>query len=205
MAELINVHDPMCSWCWAFRPVWSALESRLPETVTVRRWLGGLAPDSDQPMPADLQKQISGAWKTIEQRVPGTRFNHDFWRVAKPRRSTYPACRAVLAARVQGAEEKMISALQEAYYLRVMNPSDAETALLLAQELGLDLERFEQDLFAPETQQQLLDEIAEARAIGGDSFPSLFLRTGRGITEISLDYLNAEPMLARIREEIARG
>ena len=44
-AVLYYVHDPMCSWCWGFRPTWLALQDQLPEGVRVQRLLGGLAPD----------------------------------------------------------------------------------------------------------------------------------------------------------------
>jgi hypothetical protein len=52
VTTLVYVHDPMCSWCWGFDPVLRELVSSLPEGVAVRRLLGGLAPDSDEPMPA---------------------------------------------------------------------------------------------------------------------------------------------------------
>ena len=75
---LYHVHDPMCSWCWAFVPVWEQIKQQLPDNIEVRYLLGGLAPDSNEPMPSAMRSAISGYWKTIEQRVPGTRFNFDF-------------------------------------------------------------------------------------------------------------------------------
>jgi putative protein-disulfide isomerase len=55
-----------------------------------------------------------------------------------PRRSTYAACRAVIAARRQnpGYEEKMILAIQQAYYLEARNPADSHTLIELASEIG---------------------------------------------------------------------
>lgn len=58
--ELLYFHDPMCSWCWAFRPVWTDLCTQLPAGVTVRRVVGGLAPDSDAPMPPDMRVKLKG-------------------------------------------------------------------------------------------------------------------------------------------------
>jgi len=55
MAVLYYIHDPMCSWCWAFRPVWSAVQAQLPESLQVKYLLGGLAPDSALPMEAATQ------------------------------------------------------------------------------------------------------------------------------------------------------
>ena len=103
-AELFYVHDPMCSWCWGFTEVAKHLFSVLPESITVQRLLGGLAADNDQPMPMVQQKSIQENWLRIENTIPGMTFNFDFWAVCQPRRSTYPACRAVIAARKQGDE-----------------------------------------------------------------------------------------------------
>ena len=76
--RLIYVHDPMCSWCWGFRPNFLALCRQLPEKVAVSLLLGGLAPDSDQPMPAQLQSKLQDTWRRIQTRIPDTRFNFDF-------------------------------------------------------------------------------------------------------------------------------
>ena len=123
---LFYIHDPMCSWCWGYRPTWQLLKSKLPETIGVNYVLGGLAPDTDQPMPQELQHTIQGHWQRITAEL-GTEFNFEFWKKCKPRRSTYPACRAVIAAKNQDSEMQMIEAIQRAYYLRAMNPSDVST------------------------------------------------------------------------------
>ena len=39
--------------------------------------LGGLAPDTDQPMPIELQQQIQAHWYRINEQL-GTEFNFDF-------------------------------------------------------------------------------------------------------------------------------
>ena len=93
----------MCSWCWGFRPIWTEIKTNLPQEIEVKYLLGGLAPDSDEPMPKQMQSDISGYWRRIQQHIPGTKFNFDFWDKCEPRRSTYPSCRAVIAARKQEA------------------------------------------------------------------------------------------------------
>ena len=199
-ATLYYVHDPMCSWCWAFRPVWQQALQQLPVGLGVRQLLGGLAPDSDEPMPASMQRYLQQTWRSIQQRVPGTRFNFDFWTRCQPRRSTYPACRAVIAARLQdpASETGMVEAIQQAYYLRALNPSEESTLIALAGELGLDQARFAGDLVDAETQQTLLQEIAQARALGGDSFPSLFLVRGPESHRLQHDYRAPEHLLRQV-------
>ena len=197
---LIYVHDPMCSWCWGFEPTRRELISRLDGNIAVRRLLGGLAPDSDQPMPEAMRDYLQQTWRRIEQMIPGTRFNYDFWTRNIPRRSTYPANRAVVAARLQGEEfdPAMTAAIQRAYYLEARNPSDNETLIELAGAIGLARERFAADLLAESTQERLLAEIGETRAMGINGFPSLALLDDGSLHYIRLDYCNAEAMLREI-------
>lgn len=205
MRELIYVHDPMCSWCWGFRPTLQRLRSRLPDGIAFRHLLGGLAPDSEQPMPLEMRKQLQDTWQRIQQRIPGTEFNFAFWADCKPRRSTYPACRAVLAARALGRdyEEAMILAVQQAYYTRAMNPSDAATLLQLADEIGLQRSAFAHLLTGEATCRQLEREISEARTLGANSFPSLLLESDDTYQAIAVDYTDADPMLDTIESLIA--
>jgi putative protein-disulfide isomerase len=54
-------------------------------------------------------------------------------------RSTYPACRAVIAAKNQADkfELPMINIIQKAYYLQEKNPSKDETLIKLSISIGL--------------------------------------------------------------------
>lgn len=197
---LFYVHDPMCSWCWAFVPVWRQVREALKELpVQVEYLLGGLAPDSDAPMPAEMQQMLQSTWQRIQQHVPGTEFNFAFWTDCQPRRSTWPACRAVLAAGNQQQEQEMILAIQKAYYLRAMNPSDDSTLVQLAQELGLDGENFADDLNSEETRRRLEQQMQQARSMPINGFPSLVLQTQNGQQPIPLDYNSASNILDAIR------
>jgi putative protein-disulfide isomerase len=192
----------MCSWCWAFRPTLEELLRQLPEGIDFNRLLGGLAPDSNEPMPEALQTTLQATWQRIQQKLPETRFNYDFWRNNTPRRSTYPACRAVIAAREMDMkkEDSMILAIQQAYYLQARNPSDDETLIQLADEIGLDAAGFEQDLNSHKTQETLLSEITQAGQLGIRSFPSLLLQTDKNTWPITVDYWTPESMLKTIHE-----
>ncbi len=202
--ELIYIHDPMCSWCWGFRSRLQELLEHLPRGIKVTRLLGGLAPDSDQPMPEQMQRILQNTWRQIEQSIAGTQFNHEFWTHCRPRRSTWPACRAVVAARELDPELEptMIEAIQRAYYLEARNPSDADTLISLAEILGLDGPLFGALLDAPATHALLAKEITRARSMGADSFPSLRLQIAGSCWPIPVDYGEYAPMLDAIRQLI---
>ena len=199
---LYYVHDPMCSWCYAFVPVWAYVRHALKDTVVPRTLLGGLAPDSDSPMPTEMRAGIRGAWGQIASVVPGTEFNYDFWTLCVPRRSTYPACRAVIAAREQGAdyEYAMIDAIQRAYYREARNPSLLETLIDLAEEVALDTKRFKAFLKGTECENKLQEEVGRAITLGVRGFPTLMLLNGNTAMHIQHDYNDAKLTARRVKE-----
>ncbi len=205
---LFHVHDPMCSWCWAYAPVLEKLLAALQgpdfEAIDVSHVVGGLAPDSDVPMPAELAEHLQGVWRQIQATVPGTTFNFDFWTRNTPRRSTWPACRAVLAAEsLAGLAEAMTRGIQRAYYLDARNPSDSEVLISIAAELGMDRELFAAQLGADATESLLLDHFTTARRIGAAGFPSLFIEgPGLSPTRLPLDYAGTNATLSSIKHHV---
>lgn len=195
----------MCSWCYAFADCWLKLQSRLPAHIHVTYVLGGLAPDTDVPMPEDMRTMLQQTWRKIEKTVPGVRFNFDFWMENTPRRSTYPACRAVLAARRQrdGADVDMLCSIQSVYYQRALNPSLHETLIQCARDIGLDIERFACDLRDADIDKALQAEIKMARALRGFSFPALRIEHEEKLYPINVNYLEEDKMLDEINAVIA--
>ena len=190
----------MCSWCWAFRPAFNTLIEKLPKEINVIRLLGGLASDSDIAMPDNIREYVLQNWRAIEKKVPETKFNYDFWEQCKPRRSTYPACRAVIAARKQKNkfDTKMTLAIQKAYYLQARNPSDYETLIELAGEIGADKTKFSKDVASSEVDKILKEEIQQSKSLELKSLPSLVFVNGEKKIKIEPDYLDAEVMLDKI-------
>ncbi|PPC75904.1 DsbA family protein [Pokkaliibacter plantistimulans] len=197
LARLYYIHDPMCSWCWAFAPTWAALRAALPEGVSSERLLGGLAPDSTTPMPPQQRQQIQQTWRHIEHNL-GTPFNHGFWTECTPVRSTYPACRAVIAARFWDAEDAMIRAIQEAYYLNAQNPAEPSTLVSCAHALGLPVEAFAERLYSEQTEIRLQEEIQRCVEWGVRGFPSLVLTFRDKRYNLTVDYNHPQHMADEI-------
>jgi putative protein-disulfide isomerase len=191
----------MCSWCYAFDTVLTELESLLPDSICLKKIIGGLAADSDTPMPAHLINTIQSAWQQIEKTVPHVQFNYEFWSKNQPFRSTYPSCRAVLAAKKQSSvfENKMI---QQAYYKNAENPSLNETLIQCAQRIGLNVELFKNDFTSQEIELALQKDIQFARSLAVSSYPSLRLDIDNQIVAINIDYINAQSMLKQIRQHV---
>ncbi|MFT6142076.1 MAG: putative protein-disulfide isomerase [Psychromonas sp.] len=192
----------MCSWCWAHLPEWQKLEAHLSKLLPVQYVLGGLAPDSDVPMPIEQQHAICGYWKKINHLI-GTEFNFDFWSTNTPRRSTYPACRAVLAASWQNALHEMNIALQEAYYLKAMNPSNIDTHLILAKQLGLNVRQFSDDLSSEKLENEFNQQLALARRLPIQGFPAMVLSHQGDYYPIVLDYKDHSSALVQVKKILA--
>lgn len=189
----------MCSWCWGFRPVWQQLEQQLSTTVKIVYIVGGLAADSDQPMAMAMQQALAATWQRIQQQIPGIEFNYDFWRhnsKTQPRRSTYPSCRAVLAAKIQDPEleKAMILSIQQAYFLHTKNPSNIDILTDIATSIGLKSEQFRHDMASQTVEMQLQEQLQLARRLSVQGFPSLVLSKGDRLHAIPLDYNNSHTM-----------
>jgi len=197
---LYYVHDPMCSWCWGFKPVLQQLLTNLPRNIEIKFLLGGLAPDTDAPMPINMRSQIISTWKNIQKVIPGTQFNYEFWERCTPKRSTYASCRAVLSAAKQQQSKsfEMLTAIQEAYYLHALNPSEISTLGDIASSIGLDTDLFTNDMTSEEIDKQLSTEITMTRNLGVDSFPSLILSHGEKHYPIVIDYNHSDIILDHI-------
>lgn len=171
------VVDPMCSWCWGFAPGWRELVSDIPETVTVVDLMGGLAPDNEAPMDSAMRQYVQDAWGAVKART-GAEFNFEFWDKCEPKRSTYPACRAVIAAGEQasGARSLMYDAIQRAYFLEARNPSDAEALECVAGEIGLDRKQFSEDLGSDHINRIFQLELESVAKLGVSGFPTIVVK-----------------------------
>ena len=186
---LYYIYDPMCSWCWGYRPTWTSLQKKLESVVEIQPMVGGLAEDTDAPMPEKMQHFLQQTWHKISEEL-GTEFNFDFWSQCKPKRSTYPSCRAIIIARQFQKEQAMCLAIQEAYYLHAKNPSDIDTLARVAASIGIDQDLFVQQINSDKIIKVLNDEITSVRTMPMQGFPSLVLSVDGELVPIRIDYKN---------------
>jgi len=201
-STLFYIYDPMCSWCWGYKDTWTNVQNELNNVINIEYKLGGLAPDSDMTMPIDMQEFLQATWNKIENQL-GTEFNHDFWKKCTPRRSTYPACRAALIAREFNLEKAMLSAIQKAYYLNALNPSDNEVLIQLAGSIGLDKAHFEQLLISKNINNKLKDEINLIQNMPIQGFPSLVLSHNGKYHGVGINYQDHKVTVEKIKSYLS--
>ena len=203
--RLIYVMDPMCSWCYAFQP---EIEEFLQKysSAEVEWVMGGLAPDNTDPMDEKMKESISSYWYEIEKKSQVT-FNHDFWKVNTPYRSTYPAFRAVIAAEFLKAKssKSMVKAIQTAYYQKAKNPSLEETLLSCASAIALDENQFLEVYKSEETEKRFQEHLRVAQHLQVRGFPALFYISGNNQAySLTLGFsktANLEEQLENIKEK----
>ncbi len=191
---LYYISDPMCSWCWGFKEARDEVFNIIGEGKRLKFVMGGLAKDSDELMPEETKSYVKDAWRKVMART-GAEFNWDFWDKCQPRRSTYPACRAVIAAEEKGPQ--MFDRIQQAYYLEARNPSDVGVLCSLAAELGLDEDKFRADLASAEVEAELQEGFSTRRRLGAYSFPSLILESDGKVHFLCEGYSSAHEILQK--------
>ena len=201
-ATLYYIYDPMCSWCWGFRPVWQQVRAALKDQVEIVYVAGGLAPDSDEPMDAAMRDYLQQTWRRVSKHC-GVTFNFDFWTRNTPVRSTYPSCRATLVAREYGREVTMYERIQRFYYREAGNPSDYANLYELGKELGIPREEFIARIHSAAIERQLQTEIALAEALGAQGYPSVVLKIGDAAHLIEHSYTDVAANLQQIEALLA--
>jgi putative protein-disulfide isomerase len=188
----------MCSWCWGFRATLELVYEAVGD-MPVQYVMGGLAKDSDEPMPADTVAYVQDQWRKVTA-LTGATFNWDFWEKGAPRRSTYPSCRAVIAASRQGKMREMFEVIQRAYYRDARNPADLPVLSQLAQEIGLDRATFDADIIADSVEVDLQDGFNLRRSLHANSFPSLILMQNDSPVWLTKGYTAADSVLSKLNQ-----
>lgn len=197
--RFIYVMDPMCAWCYGFEPELEEFLEKHP-SVEIDWIMGGLAPDTHEPMEENLKQTISSYWYAIEKQTRVT-FNHDYWKLNTPYRSTYPACRAVISAeRLQAkSAQQMVKAIQSAYYLEAKNPSLEETLVACASSIGFDENLFAEVFHSADTEQRLQQHLTLTYQLQARAFPALFYGNAMNQTyPLTLSYTKTASLEQRL-------
>lgn len=199
----------MCAWCWAFKNSWAALLERIQSAgdIEVRLVMGGLAPDSDELMSDEMREKLRTGWERIHA-LTATEFNMSYWDENVPRRSTYPACRASIAAGMQmeNGVAKMFETIQRAHYLNAQNTSDTEVIAAVADEAGFDADQLVADLNSEPVHARLTSDFMIRDRFQVTGFPGVVVTTDTQAWVLTAGYCEEAELLGRwdrLRDEIA--
>jgi putative protein-disulfide isomerase len=173
--HLVYFADPMCSWCWGFSPVITAVRARYGEGLPIRLVLGGLRPGTTRPMTAAARAELAHHWDQVRE-ASGQAFDDDaFARREGFVYDTDPASRAVVAARTQDPELALpyLAAAQSAFYAKGRDITQTEVLAELADDLDLNRDRFIADLATDAIKQETWGDYGLSQSAGVRGFPTL--------------------------------
>jgi putative protein-disulfide isomerase len=205
--ELVYGFDPLCGWCFAFRPTMRAITKAHPD-VPMRVLYGGLVlGERVRPIAADREYLLRGL-EEVRRRsgvVAGERFYNGLLAEGTYVSNSEPPCRAMYVMQ-QLAPERVYAfadALPDAYYSQGL-PLDSETVLGdLAAAQGVERATFLDLWRSDEAKAGTQTAFTRARAAGVTMYPTLFYRRGENILLIGRGFI--EPDAAVDRVTTAKG
>ena len=179
--HLVYFADPMCSWCWGFSPVISAIEERFGAALPIRLVLGGLRPGADQELSAAERADIRSHWTHVHD-ASGQPFDFAFFDRPGFVYDTEPASRAVVVLRRHGVEQALraLRHIQAAFYAHNQDVTDAAVLGTLAGELGMDPAEFAREFESEGVRRETWSDFAMAQQAGVRGFPTLIAGSGVG-------------------------
>lgn len=193
--RLIFFADPMCSWCWGFAPVISAIHTEFGDFAPIRLVVGGLRAGETRPMDRKSKNYIRDHWEHV-QSATGQPFDFGFFDRDGFVYDTEPACRAVVAMRnlAPALALSYFEAVQRAFYVDNRDVTDGDTLTDIAHSAGIDRAAFEAVFAATEIAEATRADFSLTHALGISGFPSVILEDDAGQAFLTIGYRPLEAL-----------
>jgi len=181
--------DPMCSWCWGFTPVISAVKEAYSDQVKIALMLGGLRPGTTEPMTSKSRDEILHHWQDVH-RMTGQPFTFEG---AMPEGFIYdtePPSRAVTAVAEINPETifPYFKSVQEAFYVRGQNVTLPDMLADLAEQHNIERAVFLDRFHSDDTRKKTQTHFQIARQSGVREFPTVVMQDGTSGTLLTNGY-----------------
>lgn len=172
--QMIYFADSMCSWCYGFAPVITALAERFEDRLGLRVVMGGLRAGNTVAMTDKDREYIRSAWTRVGQ-ATGQPFDFAFFERESFTYDTEPACRAVVTARrlMPRMALPFKARVSRAFYAENRDMTSAEEIANIAEEAGFKREEFSAAFANPETHNETFRDFLTAQELGIRGFPTL--------------------------------
>ena len=194
--------DPMCSWCWGFSPIITAIKKDYEGQINIALTLGGLRPNETQAMTPVMRDEILHHWHEV---VNLTRQNFNFDN-AMPEGFIYntePASRAVItmASLEPALTMDYFKNIQSAFYVDNIDVTQINNLLEIARQTGFeDTDNFKMLFDAQKTKEQTQLHFERSREFGVKGFPTLILQNQLGDHVLARGYCNHDELKNKIDE-----
>jgi predicted DsbA family dithiol-disulfide isomerase len=189
VVEVIEYTDPYCTWCWGSEPILRRIKEVYGDQVRVGYKMGGLVADIEKFYdPAneiggpDWYKQVAAHWLDASSRHGMPVDEKVFYELRDELRSTYPANIAYKSAEFQDEElaKKFLRRMREGAAAERKPINRLEAQASLAKEVGLDGDKFTEDIECGRAEKAFYEDLTEARSRGIYGFPTFLIRNGEG-------------------------
>lgn len=210
--ELIQYTDPYCTWCWGSEPVMRHIEEAYGDQVRISFIMGGLVKDVSQfhdPLNRiggpGMSAQVAEHWEEAARRHGMPVDAQVFIDMQDEFRSTWPANIAYKAAQMQDQQlaNRFLRRLREAAAAEHKFIHRREVQSALAQEVGLDHERFITDIDSGTAEKAFQQDLAECRDKHVTGFPSFMIRNLRSGEEFMFFGFQPFPKFVEIFNRLA--
>ena len=187
--QVIFFADPMCSWCWGFAPVISAIDAEFGGRAPVRLVVGGLRAGETRPMDEQAKAYIRHHWQQVHS-ATGQPFDFSFFDRDGFVYDTEPACRAVVAVRnlAPGMTLRYFEAVQRGFYMDSRDVTARDTLSGIAQSLGIDPAVFEAVFSASEISDATRADFNLTHALGITGFPTVVVGDDEAQAFLTIGY-----------------
>jgi len=173
--------DPMCSWCWGFAPVMSAIKETYADRFRIALVLGGLRPGATEPVTPRFRDEILHHWRDV-QRMTGQVFRFEG---ALPDGFVYdtePPARAVITVGESNPEATFsyFKSVQAAFYAQGRDVTQAHTLARLAEPYGVTAAQFLERFGSEEARTRTRTHFEVTRQTGVRGFPTAVLQGESG-------------------------
>lgn len=174
--RLIYFADPMCSWCYGFSPVLETLRRRYGDVLPIRLVMGGLRPETTEPMPEPARRGLVRHWQEISA-ISGVPFDGGWAERDDLVYDTHPAARAVVLSRRTSTDAGLdfLAAAHSAFYAEGRDVTKADVLGDIAAGQGFDRGAFLAALADEAVDQETWRDYVIAQRAGATGFPTLIV------------------------------
>ena len=204
-------HDVLCAWCYAISPRVRKLVENHPEIEIIHRCFA-LAPNPDSieeifGSKEEGKREIMNHWRLANINDDEHRIRAD---LMEGREFDYPysmpgllACKSAEFQGGQDAHWNMFDRIQKAHLSECLNIGDFKVLRMCAEEIELDVKRWEKDFTSFEVRKAVEYDLTTAVKYGITAVPTLVAER-RYILTGAQPYDHLERWIESIREDVER-
>lgn len=191
--KVVYVYDALCGWCYGFSPVMEEFYEKHKDEVEFEVISGGMVKGQRIGPIGEVAGYIKYAYKDVEQ-ATGIEFGKAFLKDVLEEGSTiFTSIPPAIALSVFKDEEPdralhFAKRIQKAIYYDGIDPSNNQAYGRLAEEFGLNKERFAAKMEKEKYLEKAKEDFHQAALYGVNSFPTVLLVKGGLHTKITQGY-----------------